>query len=499
MAVRIALGAGRGRLLRQLLIEGLALFLVGGAAGTALALGATRALASVHLPMEVPLTLDFHPDLLVLSLTLLVTLTVGVLFGLAPARQILRTDPAQVLREGGSSIRMARSRLRGMLVTGQVAGTACLLVTAGLFARGLSHAGEIRPGFNPEGISTIDLDLGVRHYDEAKAEAFITGLERRVAAMPGVTAVATTNLLPLNLSQQSTLIALPERPAELGVGRFETDFTSVSPGFFATLGLPLIEGRAFAATDRIGAPAVAIVNQTLARQLWPGEDPIGKRLNFGSFTNGVPTEVVGLAADAKYRSLGEEPVPMIYVPIPTEFGRRITLMVRTANGAAPARRAISDAVHELDPDLPVGQQASLTAIIGIALLPNRVAALLAMAFGITGLLLAALGLYGLLAFRVQSRRKEIGIRMALGASARQIRQLVVGEGVRLTAIGLGIGLAVAAVIGRLLGSMLFGVSPFDPVTYGAIALLLLGVGWFAALGPTRRAIGTDPVEVLRHE
>jgi predicted permease len=295
------------------------------------------------------------------------------------------------------------------------------------------------------------------------------------------------------------MIALPERAAEPNLGRYETDLASVSPGYFATLQIPLVEGRGFAASDRAGAPAVAIINQTLARQLWPGEDPIGRRLNTGSLTNGVPTEIVGVAADAKYRHLAEEPVPMLYLPLPREFDRRITLAVRTVDGAAPSLRAIRDAVHELDPELPVGQQASFAAIIGIALLPNRIALLLAVAFGATGLLLAALGLYGLLAFRVQSRRKEIGIRLALGASARQIRRLVVGEGVRLTAIGLACGLGIAGAIARLLGSMLFGVSPVDPLTYGGIALLLLAVGWFAAMGPTRRALRTDPVEVLRHE
>ncbi len=499
MAVRVALGAGRGRLLRQLLVESLALFLAGGLAGTALAVVATRALAGMHPPLKIPIALDFHPDLLVLGLTLLVTLVVGVLFGLAPARQVLRSDPAMVLREGGSSVRLAQSRLRGMLVTGQVAGTACLLVTAGLFARGLAQAGEIRPGFDPSGIQVTELDLGVRHYDEPRTAAFVEALERRVAALPGVAAVATTNLLPLSLSEQSTMIALPGRPAERNVGLFETDYTSVSPGYFAAIHLPLIQGRAFATTDRIGAPAVAIINQTLARRLWPGEEAIGRHLNFGSITGGVPTEIIGVAADAKYHSLGEEPVPMLYVPIPKEFGRRITVLVRTANGSPPPERALRDAVHELDPELPVGPQSSLSTIIGVALLPNRIALLLATAFGATGLLLAALGLYGLLAFRVQSRRTEIGIRMALGASGRQIRHLVVGEGVRLTAIGLCSGLVIAAGIGRLLGSMLFGVSPLDPLTYGGIALLLLAVGWFAAIGPTRRALGTDPVEVLRHE
>ncbi len=499
LAVRVALGAGRRRLVRQLLAESLTLFLLGGSAGVALAFAATRALAGMAPPIEVPLALDFHPDPLVLGTTLLVTLVVGVIFGLAPALQATRADPALVLREGATSLRLSRSRLRGVMVTGQVAGTACLLVTAGLFARGLARAGDLRPGFDPAGIQVTNLDFGVRAYSDARMAAFVETLERRVAALPGVTSVATTDLVPLNLSNQSTVIALPDRPAEPNVGIFQPDFTGVTGGYFATMRLPLVAGRSFTDADREGAPAVAIINQTLARQLWPGENPIGKRLNFGQITGGTPTEVVGLAANAAYRSLGEDPVAMIYVPMAQQPRKRVALLVRTESGVPSPARALRDLVHELDPELPVGQQELLTTVVGVALLPNRIAMLLGTAFGATGLLLASLGLYGLLAFRVQSRRKEIGIRMALGAQAREIRRLVVGEGVRLTAIGLGTGLVLAGIVGRLLGSMLFGISPLDPLTYGGIALLLLGVGWLAAVGPTRRALRTDPAEVLRHD
>lgn len=499
LAVRVALGASRGRLLRQLLLESLVLFGLGGAAGTALALGATRALTQVRLPVSIPLLLDFHPDLRVLVVTLLVTLAVGVLFGLAPALQATRADPAMVLREGTTSLRLGRSRLRGVLVAAQVAGTACLLVTAGLFARGLAQAGRVNPGFEPAGIHTTDLDLGVRNYDDARTATFVESLERQAAALPGVTAVATTDLLPLNLSNQSTVVTLPGRSPEPNIGLFQTDFTAVSAGYFETLHLPLVAGRAFRDEDRATAPAVAVINQTLAAQLWPGQNPVGQRLEYGSITGGTPTEIVGVAADAKYHTLGEDPVPMIYVPMAQQPGKRVTLLLRMAPGVAPPARALRDLVHGLDPDLPVGQQASFTAIIGVALFPNRVALLLAAAFGATGLLLAAVGLYGLLAFRVQSRRREIGIRVALGASAHQVRQLVVGEGVRLTAAGLVVGLGLAAVLARLLGSLLFGVSPLDPLTYLAIGLLLLLVGWLATMGPTRRALRTEPVEVLRHD
>jgi predicted permease len=443
--------------------------------------------------------LDFHPDLRVLLAALMVTLIAGVAFGLAPALQATRSDPALILREGSTTMRFSRGRLRGGLVAAQIAGTACLLVTAGLFARALGRAGDIDPGFKAEGVQVLSLELRVRGYERQRTVAFAEALEQRAAAIPGVVSVASTDMLPLNMSNQQTVLALPGRPATPDVGLFQTDFTDVTPGFFATMGIPLRRGRGFTSSDRDGAPAVAIVNQTMARRYWPGEDPIGKRVNYGSFTNGTPTEIVGVVADAKYRTLGEDPLPMIYLPLAQQPGHRLTLLVRTVPGGPSLTKALRDALREVDPELPVEQEGSFAALIGVALLPNRVAALLATLFGATGLVLAAVGLYGLLAFRVQSRRKEIGIRIALGAKARDIRRLVLGEALRVITAGIAFGLVLAGGASRLLGSMLFGLSPLDPPTYGLIVAVLLGVGWIAAAGPTGRALRTEPFEVLRHD
>lgn len=499
MAVRVALGSGRGRLVRQLLLESLLLFAIGGSLGAALAYGATWGLTRISLPLPMPLVLDFHPDLLVLGLTLLVTLAVGVVFGLAPALQAARTDPALVLREGASTLRLMRGRLRGLLVTAQVAGSACLLVTAGLFARGLAHSGELRPGFDPSGITVTSLDFGVRNYDDARSQQFVEAIERNLMGLPGVTGVATTDVPPLSMSIQQTIVGLPGREPAMNVGRFETDFATVSPGFFSTLRLPLRAGRVFTAGDRQGAPLVAVVNEAFAAKVWPGENPVGKRLQYGNLSDSTTTEIIGVVANARTHSLGEPPVQTIFTPIAQQGVRRVSLLVRAPEGAASLDRAVRDAVHAIDPDLPVSQQVSYSALIGVSLLPNRVAMLLAAAFGATGLLLAALGLYGLLAFRVQSRRREIGIRMALGATSRAVSRLVVGEGVRLTLAGCAVGLLLAAVLARFLGSMLFGISPLDPLTYLGIGVTLLAVGWLAALGPTMRALRTEPAEVLRHD
>jgi hypothetical protein len=237
----------------------------------------------------------------------------------------------------------------------------------------------------------------------------------------------------------------------------------------------------------------------MAQRFWPGENPIGKRFGFGQFDPRDATEVVGVAADSKYESLGEDPRPMMYVPLAQQPRREVTLLVRTAPGAPPPTRELRTALHEVDPEMPVAQEGSLSDIIAVGLLPNRVALMLATLFGTTGLTLAAVGLYGLLAYRVQRRRREIGIRMALGASAAHVGRLVVGEAVRVSAIGIGIGLVLAGGASFLLRSLLFGVTPIDPATYGGIALLLLVVGALAAAGPAWRALRTHPMEVLRHD
>ncbi|MEP6574495.1 MAG: ABC transporter permease, partial [Gemmatimonadota bacterium] len=364
MAVRLALGATRGRLLRQRLTESVALFLAGGTVGTGLAYAATWALSRIEPPTEVPLALDFHPDPLVLAITLIVTLVAGLTFGLAPALQSAEADPALLLREGATTLRMTRTRLRGALVGGQVAATACLLVTAGLFARGLSRAGDLHPGFEPSGVRVMSVDLSVRNYDDARKVAFVETMERRAAALPGVVSVATTDLVPLNLSNQETEIALPERPAQPDIGLFQVDFTGVTSGYFTTMRIPLLQGRTFGPADRDGAPAVAIVNQTMATRLWPGENAIGKRINYGSFTRGTPTEIIGVAADAKYRNLGEDPLSMVYVPMAQQPRPRVTLLVRSTAGATESSRALRDAVREFDPDLPIGQDEMLESVIG---------------------------------------------------------------------------------------------------------------------------------------
>jgi putative ABC transport system permease protein len=348
-------------------------------------------------------------------------------------------------------------------------------------------------------VHTLSLEMEVRSAEASEVRGFAERLEQRVAGLPGVVAVGTTDLLPLNMSNQQTVVSIPGREEQPNVGWFQTDVASVSPGYFDAMGMPLLKGRAFAAGDREGAPGVAIINETIAARMWPGEDVLGKAFLYGSLRDGTPMTVVGVARNAKYRSLGEDPIPMVFVPFAQQGGRSVSLVVRMAPGVPDPARGFREAVRALDPALPIMRIAPMMQVIGVALLPNRAALALATLFGATGLLLSAVGLYGVLSYMVSRRRREIGIRMALGAAARNVRNLVLGDGLRLVAIGLAIGYVVAARVTRLLRTLLFGVSPLDPVTYGAIALLFGTVALAACLVPTRRALRTEPLEVLRHE
>lgn len=499
IGLRLALGASRGRLLRQLVTESLLLFLVGGVVGTGLAFIAVRALGGMKPPMEIPVALDFHIDLLVLLLSLTITLGAGLTFGLLPALQATRTDLALVLRDALASSRLGRWRLRGAMVAAQVAGTAFLLIIAGLFVRALGKAGDVNLGFNPNGIQVMTMELQVRDLRGDKSIAFADALERRMLAVPGVKAVTASDFLPVSGSTQQTQITLDGKSDGAGSGMIETDVASISPSYFETMEIPLSKGRAFNASDRMGAPLVAIVNRTLAEQIWPGEEAIGKRIHFGG-PEGDLTEIVGVVDNAKYRSLGDEGVRMFYSPIAqSPGGRQLVMLVRMASPDPSSARTLRAALAEVDPEMPLSQEGSYPSIIAVALLPNRIAMILALMFGVTGITLAAVGLYGLLAYRVQCRRKEIGIRMALGAASHEVRGLVLRDALKVAGVGLVLGVLVAGGATQLLRSLLFGVSPLDPLTYGLIGLILLGVCAIAAAVPVRRALRTQPLEVLRNE
>lgn len=498
IAVRLALGATRARLVRQLATESVVLFAIGGVGGALIATWAAGVLSTIHPPVPIPLALDFSPDARVFLATLVVILSTGFLFGLAPALRSTRPDLTRSLKDEPGVILMGRFRIRGTFVVAQVAGTTLLLVVAGLFIRTLGRAGEVDLGFDLAGLHVLTVETGSHGYTAAATLTLAEELERRVAALPGMELVGTTDFLPLNLGNRGTVFAIPDREQVEGVGRFRTDYTSITPGYLGTMGIPVLRGRGFSSSDREGAPLVMIINETLARLAWPNEDPVGKVVTFGSVTDGIPIEIIGVARDAKYRSLGDQDIPMTYIPLAQEAPRALALLVRPRPGSPPPGPSLRAVLRDLAPALPASANSPYRDVVGVSLLPNRIASLVATIFGATGLLLATVGLYGVLAFSVQTRRREIGVRMALGAADQNVRRLVLRDGLRLTVIGLGLGLVFAAILGRLLTGLLYGLSPLDPVTYGVIIGVMLGTGWIAALGPIRRALRTEPLEVLRH-
>lgn len=498
IGVRLALGASRARLVRQLLAESVLLALPGGALGVVLAAWGTRALSALQPPLPVPVHLDLGLDWRVVGFAFGLTLACGVLFGLAPALQSTRADLLPALHDGTGATAGARGlRLRRVLVTAQVAVSLLLLGGAGLFLRSLANAHAIDLGFEPDGVLLASLDTALGGFGPDAARAAYEGALERVAALPGVEAVSLTTSVPLGLSGGRRGVWVEGYAAQPGED-LEVASAAVGPDYFATLRLPLVRGRGFTRADRAGGPGVAVVNETFARRYWPGQDPLGKRLST-SGDQGPFLEVVGLARDAKYVTLGEDPRPFFYTALLQEGAGEATLLVRTSGPPAASAGAVRAALLALDARLPVFDLRSLTASLGLALLPARLASLVLGSVGVFALALSALGLYGLVAWSAARRTREIGLRLALGASPRDVRRLLLRQGLSLAAVGLVLGLAATLGLGQLLRGFLYGIGPTDvPALLGAT--LLLGTTALAAsLVPARRAMRVDPAAALRAE
>ena len=497
IGVRLALGASRGRIVRQLLCESLLLGLLGGAAGLGLAYWGTDLLLAFKPPVPIDITLDLRPDLAVMVFTLVLSLATGVVFGLLPALEATRVDLLPAINETPTGTRRG-SRLRSSLVVAQVAVTLLLLLGAGLMLRGLSRAARLDPGFDVDHTVAVSFDLRLRGYDDARGKAFERELLERVAALPRVRGAALDEHLPLGFGGQSSGIAIEGHtpgPREI----LEIGSDVVSAGYFATLGLPIVMGRDFGPQDHEGARGVAIVNQTFARRFWPGSDPIGRRLSLDTSGGGGWLEVVGVAKDSKYRTLGEDPRPFFYLPLSQVYGPEMTLVVRADGDPRTMLASVRRAALSLDPGLPLFDEKTMFEHLGITLFPSRLASTVLGVFGLMAMILAAVGLYGVVAFAVGQRTREIGVRVALGASPRDVQGLIVGQGLKLAVIGIAIGLAAAAVTMRLTASLLFGLSPTDPATFAGISLLLLSATLFASWLPARRAARVDPMSALKHE
>jgi predicted permease len=499
VAVRLALGASRGRLMRQLLTESMLLSLLGGVAGLVLA-GWTNDFWLLIKPADMffPVTLDNGLDARVIGFALLLSLLTGIVFGLAPALDASKLDLVPSLKlETHSSRRERHFNLRSLLVITQVALSFVLLIGAGLFVRSLRRVQAINVGFKADHVLVATLDPSLHGYDRVKGQQLYASLLDRVRALPGVrsaTLAATVSPNPGG-SRIEDNVQIEGRQGQTDL--LAIDYNRVGPDYFTTMEIPLTRGRDFTAQDRRGAPGIAVINETMARKLFPHEDPVGKRFRFGN--EGPYTEVVGVAHDAKYRSLREESLPCLYEPFLMSYRPEMSLLVRSDREPGDLTAAVRRELEALDSRMPFFNVRTLDKQVRDATSQERAAALLTSLFGGLALLLASIGIYGVMSFAVTQRTRDIGIRMALGAQVGDVLKLVLKNGMMLAVIGVIVGIGGAFALTRLLRSLLFGVAPTDVMTFAIVTAGLLLVALVACYIPARRATKVDPLVALRYE
>jgi macrolide transport system ATP-binding/permease protein len=498
IAVRLALGASRFRLLRQLLTESFLLALLGAGAGLLLAYWLNRAFMAFKPPMPPPwsILLDLRLDTQVLGWTLSLTFGASLLFGLAPALQASKPDLVPALKDetGADLRRKRRLNLRSGLVVAQVAISLVLLICAGLFVRSLQELQAVNPGFRVENGLTLSIQLEPQGYDETRGEAFMRQLLERAAALPGVQTVSAVNYLPLGHQDLTTGVFAPGRERQVeGAG-----LQIISLNYFPTMGMPLLRGRDFTAKDTASAPKVTIINETLAARLFPGDDAMGKQLRDPN-REGIVYEIIGIAKDSAYRSLGEAPRAVLYRPYAQEYSSTMNLVVRAAGDPQALFSALRREVNSLDANLPTQDLRTLREHVRAALEPVRLGTGVLSLFSLLGLFLAAIGIYGVMSYAVARRTREIGVRMAVGAKKSDVLKLIVRQGLTLALVGAGIGLAIAFAVTRLLAGLLYGVGATDPWTLMSMALFLMAVALIACYLPARRATKIDPLTALRCE
>ncbi|MBL8989013.1 MAG: ABC transporter permease [Gemmatimonadetes bacterium] len=498
IAVRLALGASRGQVIRQLLAESLLLSVAGGLVGLLICAWLATVLVRFQPPIPVPLSLDVAIDWRVIGFTAAIAIGTGLFFGLAPALKASRPELATDLREGsrGSA---ARSRGRSVLVAVQLAVSVVLLVGAALLVRSLGGAASIDLGFDPAGAATVTFDPLQRGYDGPRSLELMDRLVTRVRALPGVTAVSTTTRPPLNLNVNSNEIMAEGR--ESANGQYpEIQRAVVGPDYIAAIGGRIVAGRDFTDRDRPDQPPVVLINEAAAKLLWPEGSALGRRLaNRGLTGSGTWREVVGIVRDVKVVSVGERPTPQIFYPVRQWLDFPVTVIARTTGSPIATAASIRAVLKELDRDMPVMSVGALDDQVATALFPMRFAAILLVVLGLAGLAIAAIGLYGIIAQGVAARTRELGIRIALGAEPGAVRRMVLIDGLRLAAVGLGAGLVLAALGSRFLVTWLYGISAHDPLAFVAGPGVLLLVATAACLIPARRATRVDPVNALRAE
>ena len=504
IAVRTALGAGRGRMVRQLLTESALLAFTGGAAGLLLAIWGLRAF-TLWIPDDVPVSRHLTLDPRVLLFSLGVTLLTGLLAGLAPAFQMTRPDLAESLRDGtrAGSGTSRGNRTRGILVIVETALAVVLVAGAGLLIRSFARVTNIDPGFRPEGVLTLQVPISqVKYPDGAKRWAFLSQALERLRALPGVTVAGTVSNLPLSGEEEIDWLIVEGRPRPANSSETPlADLRQASSGYFEAMGIRLLRGRTFNGNDRAGVAGVAVVNETLARTYWPGADPIGKRIRFGDLDSKKPEwlTVVGVVDDVRSSSLEGTPRPQAYLAAAQNAFSRQYVVLRTKGDPKNLIAAARSAIWSVDRDQPVAEARAMSKVVSQSVAGRRFNMVLLGAFAVLSLLLAAVGIYGITAYSVAQRTREMGLRMALGAERWTVLALVLREAGFLALAGLAAGLALAFAATRVMASLLFGVGASDPLTFASVAATLALVSLFAAWVPGRRATEVDPMVALRTE
>jgi putative ABC transport system permease protein len=500
LSVRAAMGAGRIRILRQLLIESLLLAAIGGALGLGLAEVFRRALLAA-LPAEIPAFVSIGLDARVLAFTLAMSIATSLLFGLLPALQVSRLDLVEPLKEGARGGASApRRRLKNALVAVEIALAVVLLVATGLLVRSFRSLLQVNPGFRPAGLTAVQINLAGPRYEEEVAQiAFFDRALANVRELPAVEKVGAISWLPLGSGMGSaTSYRVPDKPDPPPGEERVADVRMVAGDLFHAMGVPVLEGRVFDERDRSDSRTVVIVNETLARTVWPGESPIGKIVEM-EWGDVLLAEVVGMVGDVRLTRLDAAPRAALYWPQSQLSNNFMSVIARGKNGRPPTASELRAAISTVDPELPLTSIQEMEDVVSRSLGRPRLTLALMSLFGGAALLLAAIGLYGVIAFGVNQRVREIGLRMALGASARDVSGLVLKEGLKLAIAGVVIGVAGALFLGRFLESLLYEVEPRDPMTLAVIAVLLVGVALAASYFPARRASRIDPFRALRTE
>ncbi|HEX5720777.1 MAG TPA: ABC transporter permease [Thermoanaerobaculia bacterium] len=498
IALRTALGADRLRLLRQVLAESTVLAVLGGAVGLLGASWALGLLVAIH-PESIPRVDEIQLDGTVVTFTVALSLLTGLAFGLIPGVQLFRREFHPLLKEGGRSTG-GRGRLRNALVVSEVALAFVLLIGAGLLIESFRQAQRVDPGLEANELLTLRVTLPYSQYrEDSRAEGFYRSLLERIEGLPGVEEAAMISNLPLSGQESLTGFLIEGRSLGPADGAPSADERVVSPGYHQAMGIGLVQGRYFQEGDTAQSARVALIDETLARRDWPGESPIGRRIQLGSGGDGPLLTIVGVVEHVRQHGLDRESRPQIYVPFSQGVLRSMSLLVRTSGDPLTLASSVRDAVWELDPGQPVSEIRSMEQVIDDSFAPRRFSTALLASFSAIALLLASLGIYGVMAYNVAQRGREIGLRVAMGAQRSDVLRLIVGQGMFLTLIGLLAGGLGAVALTRFLASQLFGVGAHDPAVFTVVALSLAAIALLASFVPARRALRFDPISILKSE